>query len=124
MKKIMDISVSVIATTYSILNTYDLYTKMRNTQDNVINSTIKDSVEYSYITYVKPHKDNNNWTTENHKKANIIAKEYFNTFYPKPILALIDLNETKIDRKIKDRLIFLKNTGIVKNCCDHNTKSL
>ena len=108
----ISISIMVISGIYTITQTYDLVTNINYNKINVINECIKDAVENTYMTYVKPLKKDNKWTYENHQIALDLACDKFYLYY-EPYDSIFDkkINKYRIYRLIQDRLIFIKKSN-------------
>lgn len=98
---------SLISISYSVTQTYTIYSKIYKKNMDLINHHINDAVDFTYQTYIKQLKISNNWNEDTKIQAKDIAIEYFknlnssNFFY-------IDINNIRISRLIEDRIKYIK----------------
>lgn len=101
MKLLFESILSGSATIISMASGYGAYNKYLIEKDKYIKASISDSVEYSYLTYVKPQKQNI-WSTEQKQIAKKYAIDYFNDD------CIYKINNIRLNRLIEARLFEIK----------------
>jgi len=92
---------SISATIFSIASGYGAYNEYLMKREKYIIECISDSVEYSYLTYVKQQKKDN-WSSDHKKIAKKYAVDYFNNN------CIYKINYMRLNRLIDYRLLEIK----------------
>ena len=109
MSKLLSYASTLFASVYSVVSIQNVQMNIRAQKNKIINDIINDSVENTYVDYVKPLKDNNQWTNDKHIIALNKSQEYFYIRHSQ-YLGLFDkpVEKERVNRLIKDRLNFIK----------------
>ena len=91
------------ATIFSITNCYSTYNNYLINKETYINDIVLDSIEFTYLNYVKDIKKSE-WTNETKCKALITAKDYFNN----NCIYKNNVSNIKLNRLIEYRLLEIK----------------
>jgi hypothetical protein len=107
--KFFDFCTAFVTFVYSITNLYSLVNNIDINNHKIIESNIDDAIEFTYLSSLNYTVDSNTNIFDNKYDdcAINIAKNYYNDFYKKPLFAP-ETNSYKLNRLIRDRLIFHK----------------
>jgi hypothetical protein len=107
--KIFDLCTTIVSFVYSVTNIYSLINDVEINNQKNIESHIDDAIEFTYLTNFNYTIDNNiNFLDNKYDECAInIAKNYYNDFCKKPFF-IPEINDYRLNRLIRDRLIFHK----------------
>jgi len=113
--RVFDFFTGMVSIVYSVTNIYSLLNNIELDNIKNIESHIDDAIEFTYLTNFNYtlSSDINYLDNEYDDMAINISKNYYNDFCKKPIFDS-EINNFRLNRLIRDRLIFHKSKRNVK----------
>jgi hypothetical protein len=101
--ELLSVCATIITTMFTMTNAFNLYERYKIDLAKYINDAVADSVEYTYIVYVKNKKTNDEFDSNAQDEALNIAKKRFKD------ISYTNISDDRLTRLIKDRILYIKS---------------